>query len=64
MRLANLKARPDLNGKLALVHSFNAESGRWNVGVLDPELHLALKPGSLEVVEDHREESDAAVMLS
>ena len=51
-RITNLKARPELNGKLALVHSFNESSGRWNVAVLDGPngsggTTLALKPSAL-----------------
>ena len=60
VKVQNLKAKPELNGCVAILESFNAESGRWNVkvdaGKGDTLLPLALKPEALEPLpkEDER----------
>jgi len=51
VRLDGLKAKPELNGALGTVESFNEESGRFNVMVDDMREALALKVAALSVVE-------------
>ena len=46
-QLRGLKARADLNGKLVSVQSYNAESGRWHVHILEGDEALAVKPEAL-----------------
>ena len=48
--LLGLKARPDLNGLVADVLSFNEESGRYTVSLVQSQEQLALKAGNLSVV--------------
>ena len=47
VRIVGLKSKPHLNGELAVTHAFNAESGRWNVALLNGSEALALKPEAL-----------------
>lgn len=52
VKIMGLQAKPELNGCAALVGSFNAEKGRYNVRVISPEkndyVEVALKPDNLE----------------
>lgn len=51
VRLQHLGARADLNGRFGQTVSYNAESGRYNVKLLDGgEERLALKPSNLALV--------------
>ena len=49
-----LKARPELNGKLATVKSHNNENGRWNVLIDDMRDEMALKLEALTLDEATR----------
>ena len=61
VKVQGLKARPDLNGCVAILESFNAESGRWNIkldaGKGDRLLAFALKPEALSPLPEEDERS-------
>ena len=51
VRIDGLKAKPEFNGVLATVRSYNEEKGRFDVQPDDTADFLALKPDNLAVVE-------------
>lgn len=51
-KVVGLKAKPELNGEIAAIKSFNADKGRYNVEVSTGI--LALKGDNLEQADDQR----------
>ena len=50
VRLCGLKARPELNGELAVVQAYHGPSGRWRVTLERSGEALALRPEAVAVV--------------
>ena len=59
VQLRGLRAKPELNGQLAVVTGFDASSGRCSVQLEDGRGPYKIKPENLEVVTEKREKKKA-----
>jgi hypothetical protein len=53
--LVGLASRPELNGKVGVVRSFDNDSGRYAVEVEGESKAMSIKPGNLELLLDQLE---------